>query len=344
MAAKKQGGAKSKKGRNDQVVRILRMLSDLSISAADIYELSERYGTTDRTIRRDLDALEQSGVLLTREVGDDTSKARWSIDRNKSGLTDIDATHFIALTLALREGQVLRSSQLAGHFEDFSDRVEEAMGPKARAYLQRVDEAFFSWDKFAWRNANRTHLVLLLDAIIACRKCSVEYRAPTSGNKVRKYDVLPLKLLVHQGSLYLHAWQPKHQKVLALNVNRLVKVTPTEEVVKRPEGYDPEQLAQSAFGIFIGPEAVAYELHFDPEMRPYIEERQWHPTQQLSELPGGWLKVEFKCVPSYEVSNWVASWRQHVKVVQPQALRDELSAYGAWLATQYPPPKDRKAS
>lgn len=343
-AAKKKSGAKSKKGRNDQVIRILRMLSDLSLAPADIYELSQRYGTTDRTIRRDLDAIEQWGVILTGEIAEDSNRKRWSIDRRNAGLPDIDSTHFIALTLALREGQVLRSSQLASHFDDFSQRVERALGASARHYLQRIDDAFFSWDKFAWRQANPNHLVLLLDAIVECRKCTVEYRAPTADNKVKKYDVLPLKLLVHQGSLYLHAWTEKFKKVLLLNVSRLQKLTPTDVVMERPAGYDPHQLAQSAFGIFIGPEAVAHELHFDPRMRPYIEERQWHPTQTLSELPGGWLKVEFSCVPSYEVSNWVASWREHVKVVKPQALRDELAGYAVWLAKEYPAPKDRKAS
>lgn len=338
MAGKKSGkqGAARKESRNEQISRVLNIIRDLSNGSADLYELAERYATTDRTIRRDLAVIGEVGIHLTRDTTDESPKARWSIERGGAALPALDGTHFTALTLALREAQGLRSTYLLEHFEDLSRKVERAIGPKGRESLRQVDQAFFSWDKFAWTNAPRNFVKPLLDACIQHRLCAVEYRAPSDGNRVKAYELLPLRLLAHQGVLYLHAWSPKAEKVLALNVNRFGQVTLTDRVMAPPPGYDPDALAGHAFGIFIGPDAIDYELHFDAQMAPYIEERQWHPTQKLTRLQGGGLKVEFTCVPSYEVSNWVASWRHHVTVVKPDALRDELVAYAEWLSSQYP--------
>ena len=62
MAVKKKA-ARGAAGRNDQVVRVLRLLHDLErVGGCDVYELAERYGTTTRTVRRDLDAVAEAGI------------------------------------------------------------------------------------------------------------------------------------------------------------------------------------------------------------------------------------------------------------------------------------------
>lgn len=72
-----------KKGRNEQLIRVLRLVSDLATrGGCDIYELAERHETTTRTIRRDLQALESVGVPLARTIADG-GRVRWGIDPNE---------------------------------------------------------------------------------------------------------------------------------------------------------------------------------------------------------------------------------------------------------------------
>ena len=335
MAAKKKTKRAS---RNDQVVRILHLLRDLErLGGCDLYELATHYGTTTRTIRRDLEALEEAGIPLKKEPGEG-SKVRWSLDTHATGrITSlIETTHFMALRLAMNEGlAVKRQSLLFASLEDLSDRIEQAIGKQGRAQLQAIDNCFFSWDKFAWRNAPLDVVLPLVDAITERKKCEVKYRAPSSGNKEHSFTILPLRLFVHHGALYLHAWQPKHQTVLPLNLHRLIALKVSDEVLPMPAGYDAAQLEATAFGIFIGPKPETFQLRFDAFSRPYIEERQWHPTQKLEVQEDGGVVLSFDCAPSYEVTNWVASWRDHVQVLKPEKLRAELLTYGAWLLTEY---------
>lgn len=327
--------------RNEQVVRILRILRDLDrVGGSDLYELSERYGTTTRTVRRDLEAIAEAGIPLVNEAGDGSRK-RWRLDPEASSKMAnlIEASHFLALRLAMAESSVLRRNEsLFAVMEDLAERIEKALGQKGRAELRELDRCFFSWEKFAWREAPREVMWPLVGAISKGRACIVNYRAPSSGNANKRFRVLPLRLIVHNGALYLHAWHAPSKNVILLNLQRLKQLEVLEESEALPREYDPEKLENSAFGIFIGKSMETFVLHFDRFARPYIEERRWHPTEKLDPQPDGSVILRFECTPSYEVTNWVASWREHVKVLAPQELSDELQAYGEWLVKTYPNP------
>lgn len=334
-----RSGAKSSEVlRNEQVVRILRILRDLDrAGGSDLYELSERYGTTTRTVRRDLEAIEEAGIPLVTEAGDGSRK-RWRLDAQASSRLAnlIEASHFLALRLAMAESSVLRRNEsLFAVMEDLAERIEKALGQRGREELRQLDRCFFSWEKFAWREAPREVMWPLVGAISKRRACVVKYRAPSSGNTEKRFRVLPLRLIVHNGALYLHAWHAPSKNVILLNLQRLKALEVLDESEPLPSAYDPEKLENSAFGIFIGKAMETFVLHFDKFARPYIEERRWHPTEKLEPQPDGSVILRFECTPSYEVTNWVASWREHVKVLAPQELSEELHAYGEWLIGAY---------
>ena len=342
MATKKKPGGAARKeadvARNEQVVRILRVLRDLDRSGGcDLYELAERHGATTRTIRRDLEALQEAGFPLSRESSGDSARVRWQIDTEAAERITrlVDASHYLALKVAMEASHTLKKSSLFHTLEDIAKKVEAAIGAKGRDQLLEFERAFLSWEKFAWRQAPPDVVWQLVDAIAGQRLCRVTYRAPSSGNKDRKFPVLPLRLLVHNGTLYVHAWQSHFKTVLLLNLQRLKSLEVLEEREALPPDYDPARLERSAFGIFLGREVQRFELEFDAWALPYIEERQWHPEQTLTPLPDGGARLVFECTPSFEVTNWVASWQEHVRVLAPARLRGDLKKYGAWLLEQY---------
>jgi predicted DNA-binding transcriptional regulator YafY len=334
----KRGAASG--GRNDQLVRLLKVMHLIeSRGGCDVYELSREFGKTVRTIRRDLDAIESAGIPLQRVPAEDSSRMRYAFDRDAEPRVTrlLGASHFLALKVAMTEGTVSHANgSIWASLESLADTIEDAIGEKGRAQLLEIDRAFWSWDKFALSRAPTDRVEALVEAISRHHLVEVTYRAPARGNQEKKYKVLPLRLFTYNGNLYLHAWYEKFRQVLLLNVHRLVALKPLPgQVVEPPSSYDPKGLEDSAFGIFIGPEPVQFALRFDALARPYIEERKWHPTQKLTVEKDGGVTLTFRCVDSYEVTNWVASWREHVEVLAPQKLRDELAGYGAWLQQRY---------
>ena len=329
------------KGRNAQLERVLKIIRDVSrLDGTDVYELAEKYGAAVRTIRRDLEALERLGLPLAREPDPDGKKVRYRLDARQDRLGGIasllDVNHYLALKVAMSDGgAVARETGLHGTLEDLAKKIEDAVGTKGRAQLEAIERCFLSWDKHAYRHAAREHLWPLVKAVEDRRLCRVTYRAPSSGGKARRHDVLPLRLFVHDRAVYLLCRFAKHGGIGTLNLHRVEALEVTDRQGAVPAGFDPEKWAESTFSVLPGEKPTTYVLRFDPVVAPYIRERTWHPSQRLRELRGGGVELQFTCGESFEVTSWVASWREWVTVISPQSLRDELVALGREFLDRY---------
>lgn len=326
------------KGRNAQLVRVLSILRDLDrMGGEDLYELARRYGTTDRTIRRDLAALEEVGLPLVAEA--DGKKKRWRIaykDRltRLSGL--LDAGHYLGLRMALDQlGAVGKTTAMFATLEDLAHKVEKALGPTATRTLAAIEKCFHSYEKQAFRQAPADVFWPLVTAISEHRLCEVTYRAPRVEPEDKTYKILPLRLFTYQGAIYLMSYVPKHRSYVNLNLHRLVSLVVLEEQVKPPADFDPEKLENAAFGVHHAGRPVTYRLRFRPWAAPYIRERTWHPTQKIKDLEDGRVELSFRCARTYEVTAWVASWLDSVEVLAPRSLRFDLASLGENLTERY---------
>jgi proteasome accessory factor B len=326
------------------------MLRDLDrAGGCDLYELAQRYGTSVRTVRRDFEALEHAGIPLHREAGTDTLRQRWSIDagavKHLSRL--FDASHYLALRIALDQAHFVKSqSSLFAALEDLMGRVEQALGPSGRKELEAIDACFFSWEKFAFTHTPTDVVWPLVSAISGRRACQLTYRSARGKNAERRFTAHPLRLFMHAGTMYVHAWHSGHKKVVVLSTRRIEKLRVLRQTFTPPKDYTPERLEESAFWLFVGTPEVSYRVRFDAEAAPHILERSWHPTQVVKHLRDGGVELSFRCAESYEVTAWVASWREHAELLEPARVRDELKALGETLAARYsmPAPRASKGS
>ncbi len=321
------------RGRNAQVERVLGILSDLfTYGDLDVYRLAEQYGTSEKTIRRDLEAL-SAHFPLEAESGDKGLK-RWRIrpgDRREKLARLLDASDALALRLAI-------ASSGAGPGKErlltLTDRIDEVLGPKARENLQRIEQAFHFDDRQAFRGAPPDVLWPLVNAIADRRVCLVIYGA--AGGAPKKYRVLPLKLFVHDGSVMLFAVALRWESVIQLNLNRLKHLKVLEERAEPPTDFDAEKQLRSAFRLYAAGRPVKHVLRFEADVAGLIRERQWHPDQALTDLPDGRVELSFPSPQgSYEVEAWVASWRTNVEVVKPESLRKQMGKLGRWLTLRY---------
>jgi predicted DNA-binding transcriptional regulator YafY len=328
---------KAQPDRNVQLIRTLSIIRDLDRAGGmDLYELAERYGTNVRTIRRDLEGLQAAGLPLAEEPGDGRKK-RWRLaykDKLAKLAELVDVTHYLALRVAM-DGAPGRKSSLFTSLEDLVDKIEDHLGAREKRQLEEILGAFHSYEKHAYLRTAPDVFWPLIAAVAQKRLCQVLYRAARPGAVDKQIRLLPLRMFVYQQGVYLHAFVPKHAEVITLNLQRLVDLKVLEQTGEPPRGYDPEKLERSAFGVFAGKQQVTYKLRFSAEIAPYIRERSWHPSQRVRELGEGRLELTFTCGESYEVTAWVASWRHHVEVLAPKALRAELRRYADWLATTY---------
>lgn len=323
--------------RNNQLVRILMILRDLDRQGgADLYELSARHGAGVRTIRRDLQALQEAGLPIAEEETDGPKK-KWRVafsDKLSQISSLLDVSHYLALRLAM-DGSAHGKTSSFTALEDLADKIEASLGKKDHARLREIVSSVHSLEKFTYQQTPPDVLWPLIDAISRRKLCKVTYRAVSHGDGEKSFKVLPLKLFAYERAIYLHAYVQKHDAVIVLNLHRLVSLQALDEKGTAPRGYDADALAESAFGVFIGKTTARYRLRFSSTMARRIRERVWHPTQKLSELSDGGVELELTCYASPEIVGWIRSFGSDVEVLAPAALRTEMAALGRALAERY---------
>ena len=128
---------------------------------------------------------------------------------------------------------------------------------------------------------------------------------------------------------------PRYKNYLNLNLHRLRALRVLRERHDVPADFAPNKLENAAFGVYHNGRPVTYRLRFQAGVAEYIRERIWHPAQKLKELEDGRLELTFRCVPSYEVTAWVASWMDGVEALAPPSLRASLRQLGEHLTDSY---------
>jgi predicted DNA-binding transcriptional regulator YafY len=148
--------------------------------------------------------------------------------------------------------------------------------------------------------------------------------AGAKGPKV--HEVEPLSLVLHRSALYLLARHVGDARVYTFAVDRIAGVDASKNGFRYPghDEFDPAAHYEGAFGVFVPPskkrKPTDVELIFDNErwLKLYVSERRWHPTQEISELKDGRLRMRFRVDDMIEVWPWIRSFGEAVKVVKPK--------------------------
>ncbi len=320
--------------RNALLVRLLALLRELDRrDGCDIDELAARHQVATRTIRRDLDALQEAGVPLVAE--DDGRRKRWRIasaDSRRQLANVIDTSHYVAVRAAMG-GAANRGSITFDTLEDLARKLERVLSAKERGRLAALAECFVPDERRALKLAGPDVLWPLMTAIADMRCCRIDYVPP--GCKARSIIGLPLNMFSQAGTTYVLVHHREEDVVITLALHRMRALEVTDETAKPPARFDASTYVTSLFEVHGSADPVRYRLCFAPAVAAYIRERQWHPTQRLRNRRDGAVVLEFTCKESFQVTAWIASWRHHVTVLAPSAVRAELRKLGGELAARY---------
>lgn len=316
---------------------ILAMQARAQVTAA---ELAEELEVSERTIRRDLDALLVAGVPIYSQRGRGGGWALLGGHRlNVSGLLPEEAQ-----ALSLQAGtQRLRDLGL-------DDAVRSALQKLLAVLPEPVREGAIGAhgaiheDPSAWGGRQPPareppeHLPELRRAVVSGLQVDLGYRRPgAAGASVRR--VQPLGLVLKGSAWYLVALTEEGQRTY--RVSRVESLAVTGDPVVRPEGFDLGETWAEAADLFARRFAtVAVRLAVQEGAEASLA-RDLGRSVTLVPVEGG-----FECrFPSTEVAVTVlARLGDHVEVVSPPEVRAMLRRLGQQLASRYAADEPRAAA
>jgi predicted DNA-binding transcriptional regulator YafY len=323
--------------RNAEVIRQWQILREVESrrTGVTIHELAALVNVTTRTIRRDLQALQEAGFAVFDE-GEENETKRWRLDTQpfravQEGLSVADVA---ALYLSRSVVESLSGWPLADELGAAFVKLERALNPRMREFLSTLPQVLSAK---AGPRARQPRFVdttrRLFDAARERRVVEMRYFSAKS-NRAKAYTVQPYRLALAHGGVYLVAFVPQYDEFRTFAVERIERLSVSEDTFRKTREL-PADLFGASLGVFWAePERI--ELEFDARIAPYVRGRIWHDSQRTDELPDGRLNMTLDVSNDWALKSWVLGFGASVRVVRPQALAEAIADECRRAAAKYP--------
>jgi len=288
--------------------------------------LAEELEISERTARRDLEALAMAGIPVYSQAG---RGGGWSLvggaTTDLSGLTGAEVR-----TLFLIAGPSAATPEVKAALRKLVRALPETFRAEAEAAASAVVVDPTGWDHH--RAVPPVHLEALQRAVIEGVQVRLSY---TARNRTEtKRLVSPLGLVVKRTVWYLIG--NTEAGLRTFRVGRVRSVEATDQPVVRPEGFDLEEAWQSSLA-HLDEQRVptTATLRVDPAMVPRLRVVLGTPMTVSGPLDDGRLEVELRSYSPEQIAGQLAGFGAAVEVVAPEEVRRHLQRIALELSAVY---------
>jgi predicted DNA-binding transcriptional regulator YafY len=318
--------------RADRLVAILLLLQTHGQMTAG--DLAERLETSERTIRRDLEALSAAGVPVYAQRGRGGGWALLGGHRlNLSGLTAAEAEALFLVAGPERLAGLGVEPGVRSALRKLLAALPEPLREHAAAAHSAVHIDPAKWGRKPEREPR--HLEELRQAVVAGLQVDLTYAK--HGQPPTRRRVHPFGLVSKSNSWYLIGGTPSGLRTF--RVSRVRQVHTTDEPVERPEDFDLAATWESIVDQF--PERVGsipVEMRVAPAalegLRRFLGD--WARLTPVRTTDGdGWAHVRGEFPHAAGAAANLVSFGGRVEVLSPPEVRDELARLARELTDLY---------
>ena len=311
--------------KRSRISRVMQILTTLQAGKSyAVRDLSKMFGTSRRTIFRDLKELQAIGVPF-------------HYDARTSGYT-IEPEFFLPpVDLSLQEALGLlllahkTKDQIQTPFKNSvlwaALKIENNLPAKIRQYC---NTALQNISTRPCAQATVTHsagldktFAQLQQAIVKKRKVNIRYHSLFEGTII-DVELNPYHLLYNKRAWYVLGRSSLHKSVRTFKLNRIRELTTTKRCFVDGEKFDVYDYLGRAWSMI--PEGRIYniKLLFLPKVANNVSEVQWHSTQKVVRNSDGSATVEFRVDGLGEITWWILGYGDQVQVLAPKTLRKKV--------------------
>jgi len=305
-----------------RISRVIQILTTLQAGKSyAVGDLSKMFGTSRRTIFRDLKELQAIGVPYHY----DAKTGGYTVDP-EFFLPPIDLNLQEALSLLLLAHKASRQIQLPFRRSALlaALKIENNLPAKIRQYCNLALQSIstISGAQAPTDILDRT-FAGLQKAIINKRKVNIRYHS-LFEDKIIDVELCPYHLLYNQRAWYVLGYSSLHKSVRTFKLNRIKDLEITDKCFLGGEKFDLAEFFGRAWSMI--PEGQLYnvKLRFLPKVANNVTEVQWHSTQKVTHNSDGSAIVEFRVDGLGEITWWILGYGDQVQVLAPKALRNKV--------------------
>jgi predicted DNA-binding transcriptional regulator YafY len=333
--------------RNEQLIRQHKLLQLLELSrfGRTLTELRDDLvadlGLTnlhERTVRRDLEALQAAGFDIQSET---VQRGRvFKLGQNTTDVHEIgiSATELIALSIGRELLYPLMGTQYWRGIETFWNKVQEAVPNGVFDHYARYRAAVHVFGAPRKSYERQEGMLKTINrAILEHRRVEIDYQAV--GKPVSKRKIEPYGLAVYQSSIYIVAADPDvpdpKERLRNWKLDRFHHATLLDEYFKPDPQIDLSKHLGSSIGIFSGDAATLVKIRLGKRSAAYVREDPWHPDQQLEAIDEEQSVLTVPANHPREILPKVLSLGSDAEVIEPEAFRKTVAETVQAMAEHY---------
>ncbi len=315
--------------RTDRLLGVLLELQRRKRVRAE--DLAAHFETSKRTIYRDIQALCETGVPIIAQAG--------------LGYSLVEGYFLPPLSFSVAEAtMVLLGSGLAAQSFDAQYReaaysanrkIEAVLPAPQREEVNYLQESIaLVAPETLGQGMAKDFLSQLRRAIIERKTVQFHYhtRYPQNGAEARNTrEADPYGLVHYNGAWYLMSFCHLRQAIRNFRLDRMTHLKLLEKTFQRPANFKIEPPEDNA-------RKLTVQVLFDAEVTPWVKEARGFYLTEMKDTPYG-LLVTLQLHSEDEVIPWLLSWGYHVRVVEPQSIRQRIAAEAQKIVQNYQPRK-----
>lgn len=302
--------------RSQQIHRILRSHK----YPVALCKLAERLECTERTVRRNIKAMQQYGAPIEY----DHSFKGWHYvdnEHNRYQLPGIwlTADELQSLSLLINILDEFGPGALQKELNPIEREINKLLS--ARGIQPNAFRKLIKILPINNRQLPSNTFQHVSEALLKGQQLTIQYDSYNHTKTERR--ISPQTLIYYRENWYLDAWCHLRTNLRTFSLARITKLTlNTSKCKKTPEEQRQAHFAQS-YGIFSGEAKHTATLRFFPAIAREIAQQQWHPEQQSE-----WQRDEYLLSIPYaddrELIQDILRHSPYVYVEKPVALRKKV--------------------
>jgi len=235
----------------------------------------------------------------------------------------LEPEEVLSLLVATRLASHSRAFPLGRDLVRALNRIAPMLAGAASFGPDTLDPVFTSGDMRA-NDAEARHFARLCDAIVHCQEVRLTYLKAKPGSVTETRTVHPLHWFIRPDACLLILHEPEINDRRHFDLLRIRDVEPTGATFEPPAGFDLNHHLSGTFGRFVGPPRYEVLVRFEPEFVPFVRERPWQASQQLTDLPEGRAEALYRVCHAGDLEQYVLRTGDLAQVVSPTEVRDRI--------------------
>jgi len=296
---------------SEKLIALIALLSDKRWHTTAF--LANQFGTTERTILRDLNKIENAAkVVITRKPG---KGIRLQSKYNFKGV-DAGAEEAINLILAVAYSPKIGFSlvQVAKTLDKLRDCLPQEFASQIDWFRTR-----FHFEIPAYTNGLK-YLELIRKAILKGRRIHMSHLGIGDGT-TDEHDISPYGLVYYHANWYLIGFDFNCAERRVFRIDRFQSCEITKVFFNPPEDFDAQEHWYNVFWKQYGKNAETIVLTFDPK---YENQLKTWDNVELKTLLNKKIEATFKAMNPEWLKKFVLSAGCYVKVKKPKWLREAI--------------------